>query len=88
MKKLLLLSLFIIATIWSCSDANQEKSLFKLLDSKITGITFNNELEETHGMNVLVYQDFYSGGGISIGDIDNDGLSDVFLTGNQGKSVV
>lgn len=84
MKKLLLLSFFTVAAIWSCSiPDNQKDRLFKLLDSQHTGITFNNALEETHGMNVLVYQDFYSGGGVSIGDIDNDGLSDVFLTGNQ-----
>lgn len=88
MKELLLLSLFITAMFWSCSDDNQEKSLFKLLDSQKTGISFNNALEETHGMNVLVYQDFYSGGGVSIGDIDNDGLSDVFLTGNQVPAIL
>ncbi|MCK5369486.1 MAG: VCBS repeat-containing protein, partial [Cyclobacteriaceae bacterium] len=68
----------------SCGiNERQEGKFFKLLNSQKTGISFNNALEETHEMNVLVYQDFYSGGGGSIGDIDNDGLSDVFFTGNQ-----
>lgn len=56
---------------------------FRLLPSKHTGIDFINKLDETHEMNIISYPDFYSGGGVSIGDIDNDGLSDVFFTGNQ-----
>jgi hypothetical protein len=84
MVKSLFVFLFISGLFWSCGILdNKSNSLFKLLDSQKTGITFNNALEETHEMNVIVYQDFYSGGGASIGDIDNDGLSDVFLTGNQ-----
>lgn len=72
----------IAVTLLSC-EVKQHDKLFKLLSSGYTGITFNNALEETHQMNVLEYQDFYSGGGVSIGDIDNDGLPDVFFTGNQ-----
>ncbi len=77
--------LFLVGTVifWSCGNRDEHQKLFKLLDPQKTGITFNNALEETHEMNVIAYQDFYSGGGVSIGDIDNDGLSDVFLTGNQ-----
>jgi hypothetical protein len=71
----------LLITFTSCSGPDDKP--FRLLDSSYTGITFNNALEETHQMNVLEYQDFYSGGGVSIGDIDNDGLADVFLTGNQ-----
>ena len=56
---------------------------FKLLDSDETGVHFSNTLEETHAMNIITYPDFYSGGGIAIGDIDNDGLPDLFFTGNQ-----
>lgn len=72
----------ILVTLFSCQEKQNDK-LFKLLPSGYTGITFNNALEETHQMNVLEYQDFYSGGGVSIGDIDNDGLPDIFFTGNQ-----
>ena len=74
----------IFASLFSCqSKQGSEGKLFQLLPSANTGITFNNALEETHQMNVLEYQDFYSGGGVSIGDIDNDGLADIFFTGNQ-----
>lgn len=82
MLKTLTIFLFILGFLWSCGNRDDHK-MFKLLNSNHTGITFNNALEETHEMNVIVYQDFYSGGGVSIGDIDNDGLPDVFLTGNQ-----
>ncbi|MDZ7605765.1 MAG: CRTAC1 family protein [Cyclobacteriaceae bacterium] len=77
---------FIICIIFVLSascDFNGKRKLFRLLDSKATGVTFSNTLEETHQMNVIEYQDFYSGGGVAIGDIDNDGLSDIIFTGNQ-----
>jgi len=61
-------------------DSNEQ---FKLLKSKNTGIDYNNALEESHIINIITYPDFYSGGGVSIGDINNDGLPDVFFTGNQ-----
>ncbi len=67
----------------SCGRSCDSGKMFRLLDPEETGITFSNDLEETHDMNVIVYQDFYSGGGVSVGDIDNDGLSDIFFTGNQ-----
>jgi hypothetical protein len=70
--------------LYSCEmSMNGHDKNFKLLDSKKTGLHFNNSLEETHFQNVITYADFYSGGGVSIGDIDNDGLSDIFFTGNQ-----
>ena len=73
MTKPFFVSLSIIGFLLSCDfNGNKEDKLFKLLESKDTGIAFNNALEETHEMNVIVYQDFYSGGGVSIGDIDND----------------
>ncbi len=77
------LILIFITFLVACGDSRNKDKLFSLLDSSKTGITFNNALKETHQMNVLEYQDFYSGGGVSIGDIDNDGLADVFFTGNQ-----
>ena len=63
-------------------DLDRDKR-FKLLKPSKTGIFFNNALEETYDNNILTYQDFYSGGGVSIGDINNDGLPDVCLTGNM-----
>jgi hypothetical protein len=70
--------------IFSCDsiDLRSDKR-FKLLNPSHTGIHFNNALRETNDNNILTYQDFYSGGGVSIGDINNDGLPDVCLTGNM-----
>jgi hypothetical protein len=79
--KIILFSVFL--ALISCNTPADDEKLFKLLPSGETGITFNNALEETHQMNVLEYQDFYSGGGVSIGDIDGDNLPDIFFTGNQ-----
>ena len=44
---------------------------FKLLDASQTGIDFSNDLNETVDMNIITYPDFYSGGGVSVGDINN-----------------
>ncbi|HRO48333.1 VCBS repeat-containing protein [Agriterribacter sp.] len=60
--------------------------LFTQLDKVQTGITFRNDLEEDAGFNVFNYRNFYNGGGVGIGDINNDGLPDVYFTSNQGKN--
>jgi hypothetical protein len=72
-----------ILVLSACNLGFDAKEQFRLLNSKDTGIDFNNALEESHIMNIITYPDFYSGGGVSIGDIDNDGLPDLFFTGNQ-----
>lgn len=51
-----------------------------------TGITFTNKLEETRDFNVFKYRNFYNGGGVATGDLDNDGLPEVFFTANQGAN--
>jgi len=75
--------LMVVIVCTSCDKFGSKETKFKLLSSKQTGIDFSNALNETHEMNIISYPDFYSGGGVSIGDIDNDGLPDVFFTGNQ-----
>jgi enediyne biosynthesis protein E4 len=57
--------------------------LFSLLSSKQTNIDFNNSIVETDEQNVLAYEYMYNGGGVAIGDINNDGLDDIFFTGNM-----
>jgi len=60
--------------------------LFVKLDSTLTGIGFSNNVEDGQEYNILTYRNFYNGGGVSLGDINNDGLPDIFLTANQGES--
>ena len=51
-----------------------------------TGIDFVNEVENTRDFNIFSYRNFYNGGGVGIGDINNDGLPDIYFTNNKGKN--
>jgi len=57
--------------------------LFKLLSAKQTGVHFSNDIKESEDLNVLNYEYFYNGGGVAVGDINNDGLPDLFFTANS-----
>ncbi len=63
--------------------ANGQNRLFSLLPADSTGVNFNNQLIEDEQSNVLLYQYLYNGGGVAAGDINNDGLVDLFFTGNM-----
>jgi len=65
------------------SYENEEQTLFTLLPSEETGISFVNKVANSKEFNIFKYRNFYNGGGVAIGDINNDGLPDVFLTGNM-----
>ncbi|MDF2158294.1 VCBS repeat-containing protein [Algoriphagus sp. CAU 1675] len=56
---------------------------FERVSNRKSGINFKNQLLENEENNILRYEYFYNGGGVAIGDLDNDGLDDVFLTGNM-----
>ncbi|MGZ3922589.1 MAG: VCBS repeat-containing protein [Flavisolibacter sp.] len=66
----------------STNAFSQSKPLFTLLSPKQTGISFSNEIKEDEAQNVLAYEYFYNGGGVAVGDINNDGLDDIFFTAN------
>ena len=59
-------------------------SLFQLQEE--TGIDFRNTVQNTKDFNILTYRNFYNGGGVATGDINNDGLPDVFFTSNMGPN--
>jgi len=58
-------------------------TLFKLLPASETGIHFNNLVKDTKEFNIFKYRNFYNGGGVAIGDVNHDGLPDIFFTSNQ-----
>ncbi|WP_411893430.1 VCBS repeat-containing protein [Winogradskyella sp. A2] len=57
-------------------------TLFQLKKSTSTGVIFNNALEYNEALNPYTYRNFFNGGGVALGDINNDGLLDIFFTGN------
>jgi hypothetical protein len=86
-NRLLLFSFFIVLfTNCSKNDFENKDALFTKLDSSATGINFVNEVKNGANMNIFKYRNFYNGGGVAIGDINNDGLADVFFTSNLGDN--
>ena len=63
-----------------------EEPIFKLVPSATSGIDFINQLKESPDFNILEYPYFYNGGGVAAGDINNDGLIDLYFTSNQGQN--
>ncbi|MBT8231988.1 MAG: VCBS repeat-containing protein [Saprospiraceae bacterium] len=68
----------------SCTQEN-ESTIFKELTQKTTGITFSNDLIDSDSLNILEYLYFYNGGGVATGDINNDGLPDIYFGSNMGS---
>jgi len=68
------------------SGCGGEPGLFRSLSPQKSGVDFVNRVEETEELSILDYLYFYNGGGVAIGDIDNDGLPDIYLTANQGPN--
>jgi len=64
------------------NEANIEQ-LFHKLSAAQTGVDFVNEVKDGPDFNVLTYRNFYNGGGVAIGDINNDGLADLYFTANM-----
>ncbi len=66
----------------STSD-DQQETLFSKIDSVASGINFVNVVENQKDFNIFKYRNFYNGGGVAVGDINNDGLADIYFTGNM-----
>ncbi|CAN5188741.1 VCBS repeat-containing protein [soil metagenome] len=84
----ILVGFFLVSIYFSGCSADYEliedsnPKLFTLLPPSHTGIDFINELNYTEEFNVYTYRNFYNGGGVGLGDFNNDGLIDIFFCGN------
>lgn len=76
-------SFLLFLLIISTTGCQKDTPLFVLLDSKKTGIDFNNDITEYDSLSILNSEFIYNGGGVGIGDINGDGLPDIYFTGNQ-----
>ncbi|SHN24184.1 Repeat domain-containing protein [Cyclobacterium lianum] len=74
--------LLIFSVFISCGEENPN-ALFTELSSGTTGVDFTNLVRESDEFNVLTYGYFYQGGGVAVGDVNNDGLPDIYFTGNM-----
>lgn len=72
-----------LIALTALAGCDQTELLFTKLDAEDTGIDFENTLFERESFNILNYSYFYNGGGVAVGDINNDGLQDVLFTGNM-----
>lgn len=68
--------------IFSCKS-NEEQALFKRLRATQTGIDFSNDITESESLNIALFTYMYNGGGVGVGDFNNDGLQDLFFSGNM-----
>ena len=73
-------------SMMSCTNGQEKSSdlrLFTRLSSDETGITAANQLDYSDDFNIYKYRNFYNGGGVALGDINNDGLLDVYFSLNM-----
>ncbi len=82
-KREFFLILSITVALFSCLPKKND-SLFQLETN--SGISFINEIESSDENNVFKYRNFYNGGGVATGDLNNDGLPEVFFTANNGNN--
>lgn len=83
------ITFLLIVVFYSCqsgdkstSDSKGKIKLFSLLNPKEIGVDFVNKVKNQKNFNIFKYRNFYNGGGVAIGDINNDGLADIYFTGN------
>ena len=73
----------VLFCFFSCKEKRKD-TLFQLMEN--TGVNFNNKVEDDKTENSFLFRNFYNGGGVAIGDINNDGKPDVFFTSNMSEN--
>src|SRR5690606_10703807 len=91
---LVLLAAFLVLSCHTPSETRnpnghtESEPLFKLLSPEETRVAFSNTLTEGLNTNVMMYEYFYNGGGVAVGDVNNDGLDDIYFTGNMSPNAL
>lgn len=88
MRNALVAAIMVGIVFTSCNKKEDTTTLFELKDNLLLGINFQNKLTDTNDFNVYKYRNYYNGGGVAIGDINNDGLQDVYMVANQSKNTL
>jgi len=76
-------SFLLFITIFQLSSCSTKHTLFEKIEAGKSSIHFENKIVEKPGLSILDYLYFYNGGGVATGDINNDGLADIFFTANS-----
>ena len=75
--------MLLLTVLTSCNYLRQDQPLFEKIAPRASGIFFENRLTEEPLFNSINYLYFYDGGGVAVGDINNDGLADIYFTANM-----
>jgi hypothetical protein len=89
----IILAILLSMSVVACSDPDGSQqieatadsnppTLFRLITPDESGITFSNTIEESLNLNVLMYEYLYNGGGVAVGDLNQDGLGDIYFSAN------
>lgn len=68
------------------NDKQFDGQIFSLLSKEHSGVDFINQIENQQDFNILTFRNYYNGGGVGIGDVNNDGLNDLYFTANMGPN--
>ncbi len=79
----IILSVILSSCVQDTEQATTNTKIFSPLSAKQSGIQFANNLTEDSKVNYFTYPYLYMGGGVAIGDVNNDGLQDIYFTGNM-----
>jgi len=82
----IILTVFVFAIFGCKSDTvidTGDHSTLKVMSAPESGITFNNKLKNSEQLNIIKYLYYYNGGGVAVGDLNQDGLEDIYFTGNE-----
>ena len=82
-----ILSLLLLTAAFSCKKQEETApTLFEQIAPKESGVDFVNELSFDEKFNIFTYRNYYNGGGVALGDVNNDGLLDIYFTANLGPN--